>query len=697
MRARRLHSRLLWAALLGAALFSLLVGFAFSSQTFQGQLRLLWHDVRFAVVALYSPYTERAYDTADFAPVRHTGVNPLGINTFFDQEADLDRLRRSFELIRDGGFGWIRQQIPWADVERSGKGNFRHEIWNVSTWEKYDRIVDLAAEHGLRVIARIDSPPRWARRAFDERPLGPPDRYEDYGDFVALVARRYRGRVSHYQIWNEPNLTIEWGNGYVSASEYVRLLEIAAARIRAEDPSAVIILAGLAPTVEMGPENVSDVEFLRQIYEAGGRDYFDIVSVNPYGLRSGPYDRRARADEINFSRPLLAREVMVQYGDESKPIWASELGWNALPLDFPDPPTHGQVSRAQQARYTDLALRRARREWPWLGVMNLWHFRFMNGNPYLHQAYHYGFVSEDLRPYPVYDAVKALAQEPPALYPGYHQEDHYAIRYRGTWSLIADPGAVLGQLTRATEPLAPVATQTPIPAITQPVTLVASQPLTPGATTESGLLNRPELEPGVLVQGPATADVRILEPISPTGLFNSPSRSESPASITPAGPPDHSQASSGAITSDPLRRPGSAAGTATFDPRQRPEQPTATVTFDFVGSAVDLVVPRGPDAGRLQVELDGSIYGLRQLSVGGGRAELDLRGPAQSAVIPLVSGLQPGRHTLELTLVPGTGELALDGIIVRDGPGINQPLRAALLATTLLLGLLATAHRPRRP
>ena len=39
----------------------------------------------------------------------------------------------------------------------------------------------------------------------------PPQNTDDYVDFLAATAARYKGRIAAYQIWNEPNLAREWG------------------------------------------------------------------------------------------------------------------------------------------------------------------------------------------------------------------------------------------------------------------------------------------------------------------------------------------------------------------------------------------------------------------------------------------------------------------------------------------------------
>ena len=176
---------------------------------------------------------------------------PLGVNTFFDQEVEEAKVRKSLQLIKDAGFQWIRQEFPWEDIEKPAKGQYWETKFNYSTWIKYDRIVNLAQEYGLQIVARLDHPPAWTRA--DGRARGdfaPPDNYDDYGDFVATVVDRYRGRIRFYQLWNEPNIYPEWGEQDPNAKDYSRLLKIGYTRAKATDPNAVIVSAGLAQTVE---------------------------------------------------------------------------------------------------------------------------------------------------------------------------------------------------------------------------------------------------------------------------------------------------------------------------------------------------------------------------------------------------------------------------------------------------------------
>ena len=387
-------------------------------------------------------------------PIAHAAVNPFGCNTFLQQEVEPWKREESLRLLHEAGFGWIRQEFPWEDIEIQAKGNFtdcRHQRC-VSAWEKYDHIVDLAHKYDIEIIVRLSNPPSWSRHDGDARgTFAPPDDLTDFGDFVEAAVRRYQGRVCHYQIWNEPNIYPEWGEQPVDAAGYTALLKEAYIRAKAVDPEVVIICGALAPTIELGPRDMNDLIFLQRMYDAGAGEYFDIMSVQGYGLWSGPYDRRTRPITINFSRNLLIRDIMVRNGDARKPIWISEMNWNALPPHHPSPPYYGRVTPEQQARYAVEAYRRAQAEWPWVGVVNFWFFKRASDVERDQAWYYFRMMEPDFTPLPVYEALKAYATQRPVMYQGFHQEDHWAVRWEGEWEQVSDGRAMLGSYHRTNE------------------------------------------------------------------------------------------------------------------------------------------------------------------------------------------------------------------------------------------------------
>lgn len=396
-----------------------------------------------------------ALQLANEVPVAHTGMNPFGVNTFLQNEADPLKRRLAIEMIAHAGFRWMRQEFPWQDIEIHGRGDFTDRRQNPprSSWEKYDQIVDLATAHHIEIIARLSTPPAWSRAA-DERAgtFAPPDDLNDFGNFVEAVVRRYQGRVRYYQIWNEPNIYPEWGEQPVDAAQYVALLKVGYTRAKAVDPNVVIIAGALAATIELDryPHGLTDALFLQQMYDAGAAPYFDVLSMQGYGLWSGPYDRRMQPRVLNFSRPLYIRDIMVRNGDAHKPIWLSEMAWNALPSDVPLPAAFGRVTLDQQARYAVLAYQRLQQEWPWLGVANYWFLKQADARERDQSPqYYFRLLEPDFRPMPVYYALSRAAHQVPIMYAGFRQEDHWAITYQGDWQEQRDQQAILGSYRQA--------------------------------------------------------------------------------------------------------------------------------------------------------------------------------------------------------------------------------------------------------
>lgn len=352
----------------------------------------------------------------DHDPIPHTAGNPMGVNTFLNEEADPENVERSLDMIADAGFGYIRQIFGWYEIEP--EQDVYINVWGDSTWEKYDRIVDLAEERNIQIIARLEKPPAWARAGqdrADEVPDGPPNDIDDWVEFIEQVATRYKGRITHYQIWNEPNLEGEWGGFPIDPAGYVELLKVAHDAIKAIDPEAVILLAGLAPTDQRGPANLNEFLFLQGVYDAGGADYFDIATVMVYGYGYSPNDRRVEFERNNFSRPIQTREVMERNNDADKPVWAVEYGWVSLPEDWEgEPSPWGRpVTLEQQADYLVEGYLRAQREWPWMGVMAVWAFRWVRPPDHEHEQANptrgFALVEHDFEPRPAYLALQQAA------------------------------------------------------------------------------------------------------------------------------------------------------------------------------------------------------------------------------------------------------------------------------------------------
>lgn len=357
-----------------------------------------------------------------------------GVNADLTQYGS-DELAAHLETMQRLGVVWVRQPFRWADVEP-----FRGEY----TWAGWDRLVDAVSAHPpLRLVAVLLHAPSWAHHSqASTSPTAPPARNSDFAAFAAAFAARYGERIDYYQVWDEPNLAIGWGGLNPSPADYVALLQAAYSAIHAQDSTATVIAAGLAPTTEQGPQNYSDVLFLRALYSNGAANYFDALAGKPYGFDTGPQDRRVDESILNFSRLILLREEMISHGDADKALWASHFGWNALPENWQGRPSiWGQQSRANQLAFIREAYARATREWPWTGglILESWQPNATVDDPV------WGFAllrpGDSLADLPS-DLFTASGEESAAIAGRYPALNPY-VTYSGDWEF-GDLGADVG-------------------------------------------------------------------------------------------------------------------------------------------------------------------------------------------------------------------------------------------------------------
>ncbi len=355
--------------------------------------------------------------------ISQAALNPFGVNVSLERYAGHD-LDRALGMIRDGGFHWIRQRFPWAEIEPE-QGEYH--------WEEWDRIVAAALEHDLTIIAVLETSPSWARAPMDaETPQAPPRDFTHFADFARAFASHHQEQLDFYEIWDQPNLYPHWGERYSDPTAYTHLLQAGYRAVKEADPEALVLSAGLAPNVEEGGRFMSDILFLQEMYEAGAKEYFDILAIKPYGLWYEPEDRRLSPQEANFSRPILLREVMLRHGDEHKAVWAVEFGWCALPSSWVgrSAPWTSDTEE-KQARRTVQAIQRARDEWPWMGVMALQHFHPLAEPDDPIRGF--SLITDDFLPRLTYLEVQALATAAPTACVGWYPADAWAAQYEGSW------------------------------------------------------------------------------------------------------------------------------------------------------------------------------------------------------------------------------------------------------------------------
>jgi hypothetical protein len=302
--------------------------------------------------------------------------------------ADQDK---TVAAMQDVGAKWTRLSVQWKDYEPA-RGQYA--AWDAA---QIDRAVQICRRAGIRVLLDVVNAPAWASRTNDSGQGNVPRNPSDFAAFMRYLATRYRGQISAYEIWNEPDIQRFWNAG-PNPSSYTALLKAAYPAVKAADPNALVVSGGLAWDYES-----STSSFLTKMYAAGARGSFDVLALHDFpdasianGLTTWAGGRRT------------AHRVMLANGD-NKPIWITEFGFNTATASSGWQPSS---TPQQQADLLGKAFQVLDQDSPWLQVAFYYNFR---NNSWQHDALtdieaQFGILTTNFTRKPAYFVFKSYAQ-----------------------------------------------------------------------------------------------------------------------------------------------------------------------------------------------------------------------------------------------------------------------------------------------
>ncbi|MBI2690726.1 MAG: hypothetical protein HYX29_02085 [Solirubrobacterales bacterium] len=319
-----------------------------------------------------SAATGKMKQTRSALPSFSTGIDDSGLANGSSAATALARattLRASY----------VRIAAAWNAIAPSGATkpsdfDARNPADPNYNWAGTDAQVRRAVDAGFAPYLMLFKAPRWAQdgMAPDSAKAGSgawKPSAAAFGDFARAAAVRYSGgysdattagnlpRVSIWQAWNEPNLPLFLAP--TSAELYRGLLNSMRDSVKAVQPGATIVTAGLAPVKSSQPAAFPKkfAEQLLCVTPANGwferdpscteRARFDVLGLHPYSLDARP-TQRARiagnmfvADVEDLAQILQAAQNEKSISPGSKRLWVTEFAWFTTPANssIGDPPT----------------------------------------------------------------------------------------------------------------------------------------------------------------------------------------------------------------------------------------------------------------------------------------------------------------------------------------------------------------------
>ena len=238
-------------------------------------------------------------------PVPGVDASPFGAQTVWPSDPDLVTI---LDRMQEAGIRWARFDLCWWGLCESVKGVYNFTSPTVSGWENWntDRAITLLRDRGIEPFPILC----YGNDHYDNG-QGP---YSDegrkaFGNYCYEAAGRYRGRVSYWEIWNEPNIEMFWGRS-PDPEDYAKLVRVAAGRIREANPEAVIAGGATAGV---------DFSFLETCFQNGMLEDVDIVTVHPYRFSS--------PESVNSDLATI-RSMIDAHTTKSVDVWSGEWGYN---------------------------------------------------------------------------------------------------------------------------------------------------------------------------------------------------------------------------------------------------------------------------------------------------------------------------------------------------------------------------------
>lgn len=249
-----------------------------------------------------------------------------GLTIFVQDQPPTSVVQQITELHLD----WVKIDVSWKAVEAT-RGDFNFTV--------LDEAVNALNQANIKVLLTLsgDTPP-WARTSTQED--GPPDDFANFAAYTSAISAHFEGRVTAYQIWNEPNLRRQWSSDRhrIDPASYFDLLRQAYASIKAADPDAMVISAGLAPTgFNDGVNALNDRLYLQSLYDLGLKNTTDAVAVHAVGFANPPdaeccqksvgvethYENRS----FYFKNTLDDYHAITEANNDARPLWVTKFGW----------------------------------------------------------------------------------------------------------------------------------------------------------------------------------------------------------------------------------------------------------------------------------------------------------------------------------------------------------------------------------
>src|SRR3954451_13254007 len=201
---------------------------------------------------------------------------------------------KGLKLATQMNVSWIRANVPWNYVTLKYAKKKKAPKKIVYNWTGYDALIADAAKKGIQVELDLTGPaPAWAtgnHKLGVDRPKA-----SAFKASAKAAAEHFRGRVTRYSIWNEPNFR-GWISPIKKSPKIYRALYVTGyGQIKQADPAAKVFIGETSPyDLKRGKNATAPLKWLRAVTcaKANYKRARKCATLKADGYAHHPYDFR---------------------------------------------------------------------------------------------------------------------------------------------------------------------------------------------------------------------------------------------------------------------------------------------------------------------------------------------------------------------------------------------------------------------
>jgi len=248
-------------------------------------------------------------------PVQAAAYQPNDLKFNFGANLDLEgaTIKEAIELANQLDLDWVAVYFDWNDTWPDKQKN--------PDLSNFIRAVTAAQQRSINVMLTIANPPAWALTA-----QGPDHKITIH--LVNTLVNAFPNTIKAVELFPGANSRTEWG-AVPNAPGYISLIQEVKAKLENVGQDTIVLPSLVASLNLSGSDDREVVQFLDELYMAGGKNVMPVIAIRFPVVYGSPLDDPGQSGIVSLRYYERIRQKMIENQHEDGSLWITGFSWPA--------------------------------------------------------------------------------------------------------------------------------------------------------------------------------------------------------------------------------------------------------------------------------------------------------------------------------------------------------------------------------